>query len=322
MANLRDIQKRISAVRSTQQITRTMEMIASAKIRKASDRLAASTPYSRAMDLTLDKLVGETSSIKHPLLDVHSEVSKVLLVVIVSDRGLAGAFNSSVLRHCDKIIAALSSKGIETKLIACGKKAVAYFSYRGHEMLAQYCDLSADPTLEQACEISSLCSELYTKGEIDEAYIIYNHARNAADQDLIEARLLPIDPQGLFEAEEFRPDPSKWDDYERHWKKREKTESDENNESSDVVMGAFEFDPDSATVLSSLLPSFVDTVVYHGLIDSAAAEQGARRKAMKAATDNASEMVETLQRIYNRARQGTITTEITEIVGGAAAAEG
>ncbi len=306
MAGIRDIKKRIDAVQSTAQITRTMEMIASAKIRRATERAVASTPYAKAINRMLAHLSRSSADSSHPLLEKRDESGAILLVAVVSDRGLAGAFNSSVLRYCDKIIKKRRAEGKEVHLIACGKKAIAYFAYRNYKMIREFRDLSADPTLDQAREIASISAEMFIQKDIDSLHVIYNHARNAADQDLVDEKILPIDPAELLYVYSV-------DKY---------GEISTDDDLSDMpLLGEFEFEPDENSVLESLLPGYLETDIFHSLLDSAAAEQGARRKAMKAATDNATEMIETLGRIYNRARQGAITTEITEIVGGAAAAE-
>lgn len=290
MANLRDMKKRITSVKSTKQITRTMEMVATAKIRKATDRVVAATPYSEAMLEMLGNLAGKASA-SHPLLEAHPEKKHVLFVVVASDRGLAGAFNTQVLRAADKQAQAYAAQGIETSYILCGKKAIGYFGYRGVTAEMKFAGLSADPTFDEASRIASYVRDKYATGQVDEVLVFYNHTRNAADQDLRVEQLLPVDVSSAAKAEE------------------------------EAAPQEFLFEPDEATVLGKLLPAYVETMVYHALIDSAAGEQGARRKAMKSATDNATEIINTLQRQYNRARQGAITTEITEIVGGAAALE-
>lgn len=286
MANLRDMKKRITSVKSTKQITRTMEMVATAKIRKASERVVAATPYSEAMLEMLGNLAGTAGEVSHPLLEAHPEKKHALFVVVSSDRGLAGAFNTQVLRAAEKQAHAYAAQGIETSYILCGKKAIGYFGYRGVSAEMKFAGLSADPTFEEASRIASYVRDKYASGQVDEVLVYYNHMRNAADQDLRCEQLLPVDVS---------------------------------NVSNDAPATEFVFEPDEATVLGKLLPAYVETMVYHALIDSAAGEQGARRKAMKSATDNATEIINTLQRQYNRARQGAITTEITEIVAGAAA---
>ena len=288
MANLRDIKKRITSVKSTKQITRTMEMVATAKIRKATDCVVAATPYSEAMLEMLGNLAGKAGEATHPLLEVHPEKKRALFVVVASDRGLAGAFNQQVLRPAEKKAQAYAAQGIETSFILCGKKAIGYFAYRGILPEMQFAGLSADPTFDEATRIASYVRDKYATGQVDEVLVFYNHTRNAADQDPRVEQLLPIDVSSISTP-------------------------------GTGAEATFDFEPNEAAVLDRLLPAYVETMVYHALIDSAAGEQGARRKAMKSATDNATENINTLQRQFNRARQGAITTELTEIVAGAAA---
>lgn len=287
MANLRDIKKRINSVKSTKQITRTMEMVATAKIRKATERVVAATPYSNAMHEMLGNLAGNAGEASlHPLLEEHAEKKNALFIVVASDRGLAGAFNAQVLRAAEKKAEAYAAQGIGVSFILCGKKAIGYFGYRGITAVMQFAGLSADPTFDEASRIASYAREQYVTEQVDEVLVFYNHARNAADQDMRTEQILPV----------------------------EVGEGESTEQGTDFV-----FEPDKAAVLNRLVPAYVETMVYHALIDSAAGEQGARRKAMKSATDNATEIINTLQRQFNRARQGAITTEITEIVAGAAA---
>ena len=299
MPNLHDIERRINSVASTKQITRTMEMVAAAKIRRATERVEAATPYSNSMMEMLANVAERVGGPENALLQKHDEVRNVLVVVVVSDRGLAGGFNSNVLRHVEQLTKEKQAAGAQVSIVACGKKAIGYFGYRKVTPVLEFKDLSADPTVEEASAIAAYAIDGYEKGELDEVILVYNHAKNAAEQRLCEELVLPIDTAALFgeagDAAEAAGKPEL---------------------SGDVV-----FEPSADGVLDRLLPAYVRTTLYHGLIDSAAAEQGARRTAMKSATDNANEMVETLTRLYNRVRQGAITTEISEIVGGAAALE-
>lgn len=295
MPNLHDIERRINSVSSTKQITRTMEMVAAAKIRRANERVQDATPYSESMVEMLADVAKRVGGSENALLRAHDEVKNVLVVVVVSDRGLAGGFNSNVLRHVDRLMRDRQAAGAAVKVVACGKKAVGYYTYRKVEPVLKFADLSADPTVEAASAIATLAIDGYVNGEIDEVVVVYNHAKNAAEQQLREERVLPVDASAL-EASTAAGEGSKLE--------------------SDVI-----FEPSADAVLDRLLPAYVRTTLYHALIDSAAAEQGARRNAMMSATDNATEMVETLTRLYNRVRQGAITTEISEIVGGAAALE-
>ena len=298
MPNLHDIERRINSVASTKQITRTMEMVAAAKIRRATERVEAATPYSDSMMEMLANVAERVGGSENALLQKHDEVKNVLVVVVVSDRGLAGGFNSNVLRHVEQLMKEKQAAGAQVDIVACGKKAVGYFNYRKIVPALEFKDLSADPTVEEASAIAAYAIDGYEKGEFDEVILVYNHAKNAAEQRLREELVLPIDTAALLE------------------KPAADAEAATSELSGDVV-----FEPSADGVLDRLLPAYVRTTLYHGLIDSAAAEQGARRTAMKSATDNANEMVETLTRLYNRVRQGAITTEISEIVGGAAALE-
>ncbi|NGM17581.1 ATP synthase F1 subunit gamma [Xiamenia xianingshaonis] len=301
MPNLHDIERRINSVSSTKQITRTMQMVAAAKIRKASERVLAATPYSESMVEMLANVAKRVGGSENALLRKHDEVKHVLLIAVVSDRGLAGGFNSNVLRRVERLMQEKRAGGAEVSLVACGKKAIGYFTYRKVDPVLSFPGLSADPTVEEAASVAAYAIDGYTQGDIDEVIVVYNHAKNAAEQTLREEVVLPVDTDAL-EAELAADGVVE--------------EAAEQKLEGDVI-----FEPNAAAVLDRLLPSYVRTTLYHALIDSAAAEQGARRNAMMSATDNATEMVETLTRLYNRVRQGAITTEISEIVGGAAALE-
>ena len=306
MPNLHDIERRINSVTSTKQITRTMEMVAAAKIRKATERSLSALPWACAISDMLVSTAKYAPIESEPLLQVHDEVKRALIVVVTSDRGLAGGFNSNVLRAADKLIKEKERQGIEVEVIACGKKAIGFFNYRNIKPVMEFAGLSADPTYEQAAQISLYSGDGYHYGKLDEVFIIYNHAKNAAEQKLIEQQILPINQQSYAELLGLnkQEDPFK--------------EFLENNEK---IPGDIDFEPDPESVMFYLMKAYLRNAYYFALLDSAAGEQGARRNAMKSATDNANEMVSTLTRIYNRARQGAITTEITEIVGGAAALE-
>ena len=295
MPNLHDIERRINSVSSTKQITRTMQMVAAAKVRRANERVQEATPYSDSMVEMLANVAKRVGGTENALLRTHDEVKNVLVVAVVSDRGLAGGFNSNVLRHIEHLMKDKRAAGAEVQVVACGKKAIGYYTYRNIEPVLRFADLSADPTVEEASAIAAYAIDGYAKGDLDEVYLVYNHAKNAAEQQLRQETVLPVDTSAF-------------------------ADDDASGEGS-APEGDVMFEPSVEGVLDSLLPAYVRTMLYHALIDSAAAEQGARRNAMMSATDNATEMVETLTRMYNRVRQGAITTEISEIVGGAAALE-
>jgi F-type H+-transporting ATPase subunit gamma len=292
MPNLRDIKKRITSTQSTRQITRTMEMVATAKIRKAQDRIESARPYALAMMEVLGNVARFVGGASHPLLEEHDTHEHVVVIAVASDRGLCGAFNSNILRLAEGIVRDERERGAETAVIAVGKKAIAYFRYRGIEPMASYRDITDKPTIADARAIADRVIEGYVSGEIDAVKVLFNRFRNVADQVPEVHDLLPIRPELVTEAaDEFKLNPE------------------------------YIFEPSPASVLERLLPTYIETLVYRALLESAASEQGARRKAMKSATDNAGEMITTLTRTYNRARQGAITNEIAEIVGGAAALE-
>ncbi len=308
MPNLHDIERRINSVTSTKQITRTMEMVAAAKISRASARVASSLPWSTSLMNAMQSTALYAVTDAVPLLSKRDEVKRSVILVVTSDRGLAGGFNSNVLREADKVIKEKERQGIEVELISCGKKGCGYFQYQGLKPVLEFRDLSADPTYDEAARIASYVSEAYVEGEIDEVVMVFNHAKNSAEQTLITESLLPIPEQRLDEILGL-----KWKEEDAYFHFREHID--------DHYEGDVDIEPSPERTLDSLMKAYLQSTVYFALIDSAAGEQGARRTAMKAATDNATEMVKTLTTIYNRERQGAITTEITEIVGGAAALE-
>ena len=308
MPNLHDIERRINSVSSTKQITRTMEMVAAAKIRRSTVRMQNSIPYSTAVFNALQSTAMYAAIDSEPLLVKHSEVKRAVLVVVTSDRGLAGGFNSNVLREADKIIKEKERQGIEVEIVSCGKKACGYYEYRGVEPVLEFKGLSADPTYEEASRIASYVSDQYRDENVDEIIMIFNHAKNNAEQKLIVDQLLPIPEQRFAELLGLKQEEEDiYFDFREHI--------------DDHYQGDIDFEPSPEAAMSHLMRSYLHTTIYFALIDSAAGEQGARRTAMKSATDNANEMVKTLTRLYNRERQGAITTEINEIVGGAAALE-
>ena len=308
MPNLHDIERRISSVSSTKQITRTMEMVAAAKIRRATERAENALPWANVISNMLISTAKYAPLDSEPLLVEHDEVKKLVVVVVTSDRGLAGGFNTNVLRHAEKVIKEKQRQGIEVEVIACGKKAVSYFNYRNIKPVFEFRDLSADPTYEEAAEISQYVGDGYHYGRNDGVILIFNHAKNNAEQVLVEQQVLPVDMRPYAEVLGLTP---KEEDVFEYFQEKD----------LESLPGDIDFEPDAGTVMFELMKAYLRNTFYYALIDSAAAEQGARRTAMKSATDNANEMVETLTRLYNRVRQGAITTEITEIVGGAAALE-
>ncbi len=292
MPNLRDIKQRIVSVQSTRQVTRTMEMVSTAKIKRAQERIESARPYALAMMELLGNVTRYAKGATHPLLAQREERRKVVAIAVVSDRGQAGAFNSNILRLTENYMRDKQAEGAQVDLITVGKKAAAYFMYRGIQPAAVYRDFSDKPTFEHAKSIANHVIRPYSDAEIDEVVILFNRFVNVADQSPESHQLLPIASNVLEDAA-----------------------------ASSDVSAEYVFEPDAEEVLGELLPTYVEALIFRALMESAAAEHGARRKAMKSATDNATEMITTLTRSYNRARQAAITTEISEIIGGAAALE-
>lgn len=296
MANLKDIERRIGSVKSTRQITSTMQMIAAAKVAKSASRLKESMPYTSAISEMLVSVSEGSSDVSHPLLVEHESKKTALVIVVVSDKGLAGGFNSNILREVQHIINKNNSQGKKTKIIACGKKAKGYFDFRNIPLEMEFAGSSDNPQFDQAEEIGNYCIDGYKNSEIDEVVLVYNKCKNSMEQTVENKLILPCTADDLVNA-------------------AEETVKQEGSEYLKEIV----YEPDTKSVLESLIPTYIRTVIFNALLDSAAGEQVARRVAMQAATDNADEMTETLTRLYNSVRQGAITTELNEIVGGAEA---
>lgn len=302
MANLREIKGRIDSVTSTMQVTRTMEMISTAKIRRALDRAKEAEPYKDAITRMLSNVAAAGFDASQPLLQPRAEVHNVLFILIASDRGMAGGFNIVPQRMVQHEMADLAARGITSELITCGKKPTEYFAYRGVKPVLSFVGTSSEPTMDEADRIASYLMDGYATGAIDRVVIYYSHARNRVDQEQVVEQLLPLTSTELTLPNKPRTD-----------------EAVTTVESESFT--EFAFEPSAREVLGYLMPAYIRTVIYHALLDSAAAEHGARRRAMQSATDNAKEVIASLSRTYNRERQGSITTELNEIIGGASALE-
>jgi len=289
MAKTREIKRRIKSVDNTRQITKTMEMVAAAKIKRAQDRIEAARPYAFQMMEVLAKLAEHTKQVSHPLLEIREPAKRTVLVVITSDRGLCGAFNANILRRAEQLRAREEAAGTEVAVMAIGRKALNYYRYVGTDLLAELVGISDRPTFKNAQEVAERLINLYTNKEIDKVVVLFNHFKSAMEQKAVEYTLLPI-KQEIMEEKPVREAASE-----------------------------YLYEPSDEAVLNRLLPTYIEAIVYRALLESAASEHGARRAAMKSATDNASEMIEVLVRSFNRARQAAITQEIAEIVGGAEA---
>lgn len=289
MSKTREIRRRIKSVDNTKQITKTMEMVAAAKIRKAQERIEAARPYAVQMMEVLANVAQGVTAGRHPLLEVREPSRRTVLLAVTSDRGLCGAANANILRRAENVVAGEKAAGAEVDIIAVGRKAINYFRYVGYNLLDERRDISDNPKFSDAKAVGGVVTKLYIDKEIDKVVLIFNHFKSAMEQQPIEHLLLPI--------------------------KKEAVEGEPVRETA----GQYMFEPGDEEVLERLLPTYIEALIYRALLESAASEHGARRTAMKAATDNASEMIELLVRSFNRARQAAITQEIAEIVGGAEA---
>ncbi|RRF98439.1 MAG: ATP synthase F1 subunit gamma [Coriobacteriaceae bacterium] len=302
MPNLKEISRRIASIKSTMQITRTMEMISTAKIRKALERAQEAAPYKDAIKNMLANVANAGIDVNQPLLQEHEKEKTVLFILIASDRGLAGGFNINLEREVMRAMQKLQREGKQTLLITCGRKPTDYFNYRGVKPVMSFTGISSEPTDDEADHIASYAMDGYTSGSIDRIMIYYMHARNRMQQDEVREQLLPVGAEDLA-----IPNPPR---------SREAV-----SKVGQTMYTEFTFDPSATRVLGYLMPAYIRTVIFHALLDSAAAEHGARRRAMQSATDNANDMVTSLSRMYNRVRQSSITTELNDIVGGASALE-
>jgi F-type H+-transporting ATPase subunit gamma len=288
-AKLRVVRRRIRSVQSTKKITRAMELIASSRILKAQQRVEASRPYAVQLTSAMEDLARQAGGeLDHPLLRERERPRRIGILVITSDRGLAGAYNTNVLKIAEGILDATRSRGLEPAVHVIGKKGVGYFRFRGVPIEASWQGISEVPPYEAAVEIGERLVERFSEERIDELHCAYTDFRSAFTLRATSQRFLPIAPEEVT-GRGGRPH------------------------------AEYLFEPAPALILHHLLPQYLITKVYAALLESAASENASRRRAMKAATDNAEEIIKVLTRQANRARQDEITTEISEIVGGAEA---
>lgn len=302
MANLREIQRRMSSIKSTMQITRTMEMISTARIRHALERAEEADPYKVAITRMLANVAKAGLGSENPLLEQRTQEKNVVFILVASDRGLAGGFNIVLERAVEYEMAQLSERGVSSQVITCGRKPTEYFTYRKKPPVMSFVGISSEPNQDEAARIASYVMDGYAAGTVDRVMLYYWHAKNRVEQTQVLEQLLPIGQRVLMMPNQPRT-PEALSLFHGH-------------EYTDYA-----FDPSPEEVLGHLLPAYVRTVIFHALLDSAAAEHGARRRAMQSATDNAKEVLGSLGRLYNRERQGAITTELNEIIGGASALE-
>jgi len=299
----RILRRRIRSVQSTKKITRAMELIAASRIVKAQARVAAAVPYAdRITDVA--RHLQESGGSSHPLLMPRPEIRNVALVVIGADRGLCGGYNSSVIRAAEAEIREHARAGREYTLVTAGRKVEGYFRFRNYRIRASHSGFSGAPSYEDAREIASSLLAPFEAGEIDLVQTVYTRFVSAGRQEVIVRPLLPLDSAD-FEG--------------GHTASSAATGGAHEASGSDGAKPAYEFEPNPEAILDELLPRYAQARVYAALLNAAASEHAARQRAMKAATDNADELITALSRVMNRARQDAITTEIMEIAGGAEA---
>ncbi len=286
MSQAREVKRRIRSVENTGQITRTMEMVATSKLKKATDRVYASRPYGEALEEIVRSLYNPALADRFPLMRLPAKPRRAAILLLTANRGLAGAFNVNLIRTARAILEKLRSEGVETELHVSGKKGIAFFRFQGEELKQTWTEISDYPTPEDAEGLVKGLRARFERGELDQVWVVASKFKSALSTPPERRLLLPIqgDPE--------KPPPD-----------------------------SFILSPSADGILNKLLPLYVRNTVFRALVENAAAEQSARRTAMKNATDNASDMLDELRRRYNRARQAQITQEIAEIVGGAAAFE-
>ena len=289
MASLRDIRRRISSVQNTRKITKAMEMVAAAKLRRNQARIEALRPYADGMiRMMIDLAKYSIDTRQFALLAERAEVRTVAVVAMTGDRGLAGAFNANVVRRAMEVETQVRSSGAETRVIAVGKKGVGSLRFRGCSLERTWEGLSDRPEYTDAKEIAQELIDLYVSGAVDRVRLVYNHFTSPIEQTLMDDVVLPVPRAAVTSSERRAP-------------------------------FVYTYEPDAPTILESLLPAYVEIAVYRALLESSASEQGARMTAMRNASDSAEDILGSLTLAFNRARQAAITQEILEVVAGAEA---
>ena len=294
----RILKERIRSVRATKKITRAMELIAASRIVKAQARVAAAVPYSEQITEVVKDLAAGGASSDSPLLSGRTEIKHTCYVVITADRGLCGGYNSGVQRAAEGEVKADILAGEDYTIIPVGKKADGYFRFRGYTLGKAFNGFSAQPSYEDAREIGEHVVDLFVSGQVDRVELVYTRFVSSGSQEVVLRPLVPLSVDTVAGG---------------------KAGGGRAGDGSDGSGGDYEFEPDPETILDTLLPRYVEARVYAALLNAAASEHAYRQRAMKSATDNAEDLIKSLSRIMNRARQDSITTEILEIVGGAEA---
>jgi len=286
MAGGREIKTKIKSVQNTRKVTRALEMVSASKIRKAQDRMKASRPYARAMKQVIGHLAQANSEYQHPYLVQRADVKRVGYVIVSSDRGLAGGLNNNMFRKLLGEMRNWHEQGVQVDVVTIGQKASVFFRRLKVDMLASVTHLGDQPGLDQLVGVVKVMLDAYTAGKVDKVFLAYNDFVNTMTQRATFDQLLPLP---ATDAPVARHD---WD---------------------------YLYEPDAQAVLDHVLTRYIESLVYQAVLENVASEHAARMVAMKAASDNANKLIDTLNLVYNKARQAAITQEISEIVGGAAA---
>jgi F-type H+-transporting ATPase subunit gamma len=284
MAKGRELLGRIKTTENTRKITRTMEMVATSKMKRAVDRVVAARPYALALTDVIASLYSAELAGSFPLLRQPATTKRAAVILLTSNRGLAGAFNSNLIKEARALVSHLETAGASVELHVVGRKGIGYFKYVGRQLATQRTDITDKPTADDAASLVDSLMASFAAGDLDAVYVVQSQYKSALSSPPASVQVLPVArPQAGAPGRDYLLYPS------------------------------------AAEILTALLPAYVRNAIYRALVETVAAEQAARRTAMKSATDNAGEMINVLRRTYNRARQANITQEIAEIVGGAAA---
>jgi F-type H+-transporting ATPase subunit gamma len=291
-AKLREYRRRIKTVQSTKKITKAMELIAASRIVKAQQRIAQARPYAEAITGVVSTVASQSGSVDHPLTTARENPSRAAVLVLASDRGLAGGYSANVLRTGEELNSLVRSEGKEPVPFLVGRKSVGFYRFRGRDVSRQWTGFTEQPSYDDAKAVADALIDEYRKGSadggVDEIHIVYTEFKSMVSQKAVAKRMLPL-------------------------------VIDYSDEPAPENTAQFEFEPSAEGVLDALLPRYIEARIYAAMLDAAASEQAARRRAMKSATDNADELIKSLTRDANSARQAEITQEIMEIVGGAEA---
>ena len=283
MASMRDIKRRKGSVQSTQQITKAMKLVSTVKLQKAKQKAEQTTNYFDCMYNTVQNMLAKSSNINHPYLQ-PSDSTKKLVIMITSNKGLAGGYNSNVI----KLITQGDFNKEDVKIMAVGRKGKEAMARYGYEIHKDCCEIIDGPTYEDARTLAKEALELFAKGEVGELYLAYTHFKNTVSHIPTLVKLLPV-------------------------------QADENREVTEESNIPMNFEPKEEEALQLIIPTYITSLIYGGMMESVASENGARMQAMDSATSNAEEIIDKLTLQYNRARQGAITQELTEIIAGAQA---